>query len=210
MRRDSEYYCFDRWPGFHFDLLPSEHIIAFPGDVAGEIFLTCGESEKYNTVRGNAAIKETGRSFWEVEVAKLGSFRRYFTIGIAENTIRPDRTLLVDEHSTGFAAGIRLHNADYPKPRGGHWARRHTGEIWTEIDARLFPQPKQGSRLGLLVDRDTGMLAYFLDGKFRAIHHGANATGKQLYPAFSVTGDTVLKIRTGLPPPSHASCLLLE
>jgi len=148
---------------------------------------TTGVRPQWNTVFGSVQIPQTGLSYWEVEVSKLGTTNKDFLVGVVTSTFIQVGGAL-DASGLGWALGFI---SDAVQLRQGGQA------VATLSDA--FPIT-EGTRIGILVDSERGSLMFFHNGEFK-LAHTASMKGHALFPALSVCADTVLKIKTGLVPP---------
>mmetsp|Transcript_1993 Transcript_1993/g.6358 ORF Transcript_1993/g.6358 Transcript_1993/m.6358 type:complete len:298 (+) Transcript_1993:52-945(+) len=192
--------------GFHFELTKSPFaVVREAKDTPGRrTLLSRGFPSQWCTVLGSREIPDTGESYFEVEVLALGTDVR-FSLGVAERAVTQDDHFWHGENQAIFAAGIFV----FERGSSQGVRRCFSQDSPSQVDfTGVFPEVVVGSRLGVFVDMDVGQIAFYMDGKLRAIH-GARPIGKKLLPVVGVCQDTVLKLHAGLEPPSTEDSFVL-
>jgi len=193
--------------GFHFELTKSPFaVVSEAKDTPGRrTLLSRGFESMWCTVLGNREIPDTGESYFEVEVLKLGSADLRFALGAAERVVTQEKWFWHEANGAIFAAGIVVWKDGSSQKMSACFSQESPSKRLLNC---TFPTVVVGSRLGVFVDMDVGQIAFYMDGKLRAIH-GARPIGKKLLPVVGVCQDTVLKLHAGLEPPSTEDSFVL-
>mmetsp|Transcript_95871 Transcript_95871/g.169424 ORF Transcript_95871/g.169424 Transcript_95871/m.169424 type:complete len:108 (-) Transcript_95871:17-340(-) len=76
----------------------------------------------------------------------------------------------------------------------------------SDIHTDKYPKFKTGMVIGVDVDMTRGSLSFWADQQFLGVS-ATHLKGKTLFPAFSITRDTIMHVKTGLHPPDLVGSL---
>lgn len=146
---------------------------------------TMGKLEKMNSILGDKELPSAGRIYWEVDIVQQGTNHDYICVGVAEPGMNPDVCAGASREFSGW------------KSESGHSFVKIRG---TDAHKDVLPTFKTGMVIGVDVDMVLGTLSFWADGVFVA--KTVNGfKGKRIYPAFSISGDAVMRLHSGVTPP---------
>lgn len=184
LRVDADYLGMGLFPPpkkFHFRLAQSNPYAMITNH--GTTY-TIGNVGVDNTVFGDQAVPQTGRTYWEVTIVKKGQSTD--CIGLALQSLDPRKILDSDG--------------------GWSWRTNADHESIFSINSEdiiaedRLPTFASGMCIGVDVDMNRGSLSFWVNSEFIAVV-ATNLGGKVLFPAFSVYGGTIMQVRSGMQPP---------